>query len=56
MFSSRVTSELQHARLVSPLRLIREALGDPSRVTDQGSRPTPPTSRASASWGSARSS
>jgi glyoxylase-like metal-dependent hydrolase (beta-lactamase superfamily II) len=36
MFSSRVTSELQHARLVSPLRLIREALGDPSRVTDRG--------------------
>jgi hypothetical protein len=36
MFSSRVTSELQHARLVSPLRLIREALGDPARVTDRG--------------------
>jgi glyoxylase-like metal-dependent hydrolase (beta-lactamase superfamily II) len=36
MLSSRVTSELQHARLVSPLRLIREALADPSRVAERG--------------------
>jgi glyoxylase-like metal-dependent hydrolase (beta-lactamase superfamily II) len=38
MFSSRVTSELQHARLISPLRLVREALADPSRVAELGAR------------------
>lgn len=38
MYSSRVTSNLEHARLVSPLRLLREAISDPSRVVDRGSR------------------
>jgi len=36
MLSSRVTSALQHDRLISPLRLVREALADPSRVEDRG--------------------
>lgn len=38
MFSSRVTAELQHTRLLSPLRVVREALADPSRVVDRGAR------------------
>jgi glyoxylase-like metal-dependent hydrolase (beta-lactamase superfamily II) len=38
MFSSRVTSNREHARLVSPLRLLREAITDPSRVVDRGTR------------------
>lgn len=38
MISSRVTAELQHTRLLSPLRLLREAVVDPSRVTDRGTR------------------
>jgi glyoxylase-like metal-dependent hydrolase (beta-lactamase superfamily II) len=38
MLSSRITAELQHARLISPLRLVREVLADPSRVIDRGTR------------------
>ena len=36
MLSSRVTSSLAHARLTSPLRLLREVTADPSRVVDRG--------------------
>ncbi len=36
MLASRVASTLAHTRLLSPLRLLREALADPARVVDRG--------------------
>jgi glyoxylase-like metal-dependent hydrolase (beta-lactamase superfamily II) len=38
MLASRAVANLQHTRLVSPLRLLREVITDPSRVVDRGTR------------------